>query len=92
MTEIQIIRNQIDKEIIKNIADSKFPLWIDELATGCLRNTILFRAYGLEDRGILKSKLMHRKGNRYERKFFATKLGKRIAKDLSRPICLDRLM
>lgn len=85
ISDVSIITDPLGKELIKNIADSKFPMWMGELpTTGYQRNAAMFRAYMLEDKGVLASKLEHKEGKRYERRFFATELGKRIAKDLAR--------
>ena len=85
ISDVSIITDPLGEELIKNIADSKFPMWVNELPTeGYKRNEAMFRAYMLEDKGILSSKLEHKERKLYERRFFATELGKKIAKDLAK--------
>ncbi len=72
------IKDNLAQKFIKKL--TKGSIWVSELLSDTEDDKALFTLYQYEDIGIVSSKIEHKGGTRYERKFYLTDLGKKLIK------------
>lgn len=70
-------KDQLAQQLIKKLV--KQPIWASESVEYDKDDKSLFKLYQLESDGLVVSKMEQKNKTRYERRFYITELGKKIA-------------